>query len=478
MDVLTRGFAFAPVFALSLIYAPITLAQGRPMAVEAVPLTIQPGAALHVALGKSVRVKDAGVAVEGRIVEPIYVFDRMVIPAGSQILGRVASVESVSRGRRALAIANGDFTPLRQAHVDFDTLVLKDGTRLPLHTAVSQGIPNVVHLTAGGKAKKKGRLSGAVDQAEQRAKDEVHRHIEQLKAPGKWERLKAAMAAQLPYHRQWLPAGMQFTAELTAPLEFSKAEPAEPTPIALAQLGGEIPQGSVVHVLLMTPLTSATDHLGSPVRAVVSEPVFSSDHHLILPAGARLQGSVTEVVPARRLHRNGRLRFMFRQIELSPGAPRKVEASLEGIDAAAGAHVKLDAEGGAHAVTPKTNVIAPAIDVVLAASSLDGLDPHRRLHPDFHQGPDTAGGTVRGGAGFGLIGSVIGLAAHYRPISAGFAFYGAGWSVYTHFVARGADVVFLKNTPMEIRFGTHESPPSPDPNKMFAPQKATAAGSL
>ena len=61
---------------------------------------------------------------------------------------------------------------------------------------------------------------------------------------------------------------------------------------------------------------------------------------------------------------------------------------------------------------------------------------------------------MRGGAGFGLVGSVIGLVAHYRPISAGFAFYGAGWSVYSHVVARGTDVVFPKNTPMEIRFGT------------------------
>ena len=124
--------------------------------------------------------------------------------------------------------------------------------------------------------------------------------------------------------------------------------------------------------------------------------------------------------------------------------------------------MKLDEEGGAHAVTPKTNIIRPAVDVVLALGSLDGLDPHRRLDPDFHQGPDTAGGAVRGGAGFGLVGGVIGLAAHYRPISAAFAFYGAGWSVYTHLVARGIEVVFLKNTPMEIRFGTHEaSAPAP-----------------
>jgi hypothetical protein len=172
-----------------------------------------------------------------------------------------------------------------------------------------------------------------------------------------------------------------------------------------------------------------------------------------------LQGSVTQANPARQLHRNGKLRFTFRQVDVTPGQPRRVEATLEGIDSSAGAHLKLDDEGGASAVTPKTNMIAPAIDVVLAGTSLDGLDPHRRLHPNFHQGPDTVGGTLRGGAGFGLVGSLIGLAAHFRPVSTTFAFYGAGWSVYTHFFARGTDVVFAKDTPMEIGFGTHQGVP-------------------
>jgi hypothetical protein len=299
--------------------------------------------------------------------------------------------------------------------------------------------------------------------------------VEEVKAPGKWQRLKSASAAQLPFRRQSLPAGTQFTAELTAPLEFGKMEPPAHT---LGQVGGEIPPASVVHVSLVTPLSSGVDRVGTPVRAVVSEPVFSSSHQLILPAGARLEGDVTQVMPARLWHRNGQLRFLFRRIELPAEKPRKVEASLEGVEAEAGAHMKLDAEGGAHAVTPKTNMIAPAVDVVLAVSSLDGLDPHRKLHPDFHQGPDAVGGTLRGGAGFGLVGGIIGLAAHYRPVSATFAFYGAGWSVYTHFVARGNDVAFPKNTPMEIRFGTHEEPPSRVSNKkVFATQSGGAPGS-
>src|ERR1700692_2132413 len=127
----THRYSLRILFTLFLVvHLRLAPAQETKIAAEATPLTVQPGVALHVALVKPVPVKKSGVAVEGRLVEPIFVFDRMVIPAGSQILGRVASVEGVSRKKRALAIANGDFTPLRKAHVDFDTLALQDGTRL------------------------------------------------------------------------------------------------------------------------------------------------------------------------------------------------------------------------------------------------------------------------------------------------------------------------------------------------------------
>lgn len=455
MKMTARGLS-AVLTALSL-WTGAAAAENPPNTTTTIPLTVQAGVPLEVALTKALPVKRAGVPVEGRVVEPVYVFDHLVIPAGSEILGHVTQVDNASRKRRALAMANGNFSPIRKAHLEFDTLVLNDGTRIPLRTAVSQGTLNVVHLAAGEKGKKKkGRVGQAIDQARQEVKDREQQAMEEARAPGKMKRVEAALSAQLPYHRPSLPAGTRFTAELKAPLEMGTENP---VPSELDHLGGEIPPGSVVHVRLMTALSSATDHKGAPVQAVVSEPVFSPDHHLILPEGAHLEGFVTQAVPARRLGRNGQLRFMFRQIDMPSAAPRQVEASLQGVDAASGAHLQLDSEGGAHAVTPKTKYIAPAIDVLLATSSLDGLDPHnhRRIEEGLGpQGPDVAGGAVRGAAGLGLVGSVIGLVAHYRPVSACFAFYGAGWSVYTHIAARGNDVVFAKNTPMEIRFGTHE----------------------
>jgi hypothetical protein len=422
------------------------------------------GVPLHVVLEKPVPIKHPDVPVEAQVIDPIFVFDHLVIPSGSRVLGRVTKVESASRKQRGLAIANGNFSPLRKAQVDFHTLALKDGTRLTVHTVVTQGAPRMVHLVAGEQGKKKGRVSQAVDQARQQAKAREQETVNEIRAPGKIQRVKARLWAEFPYHRPKLAAGTHFTAELTTPLEFGSEDP---SPKQWERLGAEIPPGSSVHVRLVTPLSSATDHQGSPVKAVVSEPVFSPDQQLIVPEGARLEGIVTQAHPARRLSRNGQLRFTFREMELASGAPRQVHGTLESIDAASDSHVELDAEGGAHSITPKSKFIAPAIDVLLATSSLDGLDPHNRRRIEEgrgSQGPDVGGGVVRGGAGFGLVGSVVGLVAHYRPVSACFAFYGAGWSVYTHIVARGTNVVFPKNTTMELRFGSREGQKSTPAN--------------
>lgn len=463
-----RVYVFAACLAMLCCGVRIDFAQDGPTGPDALPLTIPVGAPLHIILTKKVPVKRPGVPVEGKVAENIYVFDRLVIPAGSLVTGQVTKVDSAPRKQRALAIANGNFTPLRHAHVDFNTLMDADGKRIPLQTNVSQGGPAMVRMVAGGnEKKKKGRVASKVDEIHQQVLDREQAAINNVTSPGKLQRLKAALSARLPYHRLCLPVGATFTAELKAPLTFGVETP---LPQQFEKIGGPIPAGSLVHVRMITPLSSATDHRDTPVRAVVSQPLFSSNHILILPEGARLNGIITEAVPARHFGRNGQLRFTFRQLELSSGVRHKVEASLQGVDAASGSHLQLDAEGGAHAVTPKTNYVMPAIDVFLAATSLDLDKDHGVNGAATGQGADYGGAGVRGGASLGLAGAVITLLAHSRPVSAGFAFYGAGWAVYSHFVARGVDVVFPKNTPMEIRFGTHDGSAPAPPGNHFVSQ--------
>jgi len=459
-------FASSVYLAILGCYMPVSFAQDPSTAPGPLPLTVQAGTPLHIALTNKVPVKNSGVPVEGKVVENVYVFDHLVIPAGSRVSGQVATVEGAPRKQRALAIANGNFTPVRQAHVDFNTLVEADGQRIPLQTAVSLGGPSMVHLTAGeGAKKKKGKVASEVDQIHQEVKNQEQAAIDNVTAPGKMQRMKSALSARLPYHHPSLPVGTSFTAELKTPLAFGAETP---TPQQLEKMGGPIPPGSIVHIRLLTPLSSATDNRDTAVRAMLSQPLFSSNHALILPEGARLNGTVTEAVPARRFARNGQLRFTFHQLEVTSGAVRKVEASLQAIDSTSEGHLQLDTEGGAHAVTPKSSYVMPAIDIFLATTSLDLDAGHHAIQSSaVGHGPDYAGAAVRGGASLGFAGAIISLLAHSRSVSAGFAFYGAGWAVYSHFVARGSDVIFPMNTPMEIRFGTHQETPPASTSKHF-----------
>ena len=467
---------FTPSVSLAIFFCccvPAGFAQNSPPVPAVLPLTVTAGTPIQIAITKKLTVKHAGVPVEGSVVENIYVFDHLVIPAGSRVMGVVTKVDNAPPKERVLAIANGDFTPLRHAHVDFNTLVEADGRRVRLQTDVLQGAPSMVHMVAGGTEKhKKGRVASKVEAVHQQVLNQEEAAIDNVTAPGKVQRLKAALLARLPYHRPSLPVGTNFTAELKNPLTFGSETHA---PRQLEKMGSAIPPGSLVHVRLVSALSSATDRRDAPVLAVISQPLFSSEHALILPEGARLNGTVTDVIPARLFARNGQLRFMFRQLQMPSGVNRKVEASLQGVAADSQGHLQLDAEGGAHAVTPKTNYVMPAIDVFLAATSLD-LDGDHGLHGGaVGRGADYGGAGIRGAASLGFAGAVVTLLAHSRAVSAGFAFYGAGWTVYSHFVARGVDVVFPKNTPMEIRFGTHDGSSPASAGNRFVSEAAKPA---
>jgi hypothetical protein len=58
--------------------------------------------------------------------------------------------------------------------------------------------------------------------------------------------------------------------------------------------------------------------------------------------------------------------------------------------------------------------------------------------------------------GFKLVGVALGLAAHSRALGYTMGGYGAGMSVYSHFIARGHEVVFPKHTAMEIGIGRRQ----------------------
>jgi hypothetical protein len=418
-----------------------------------IPLSVPAGTPIQLALDEEVRIRKVGQPLNAHTVEPIYAFDKLVIPVGTAITGEITRIEPVSNGKRTLAALDADFTPSHAIDVTFTELILADGKHIPVHTVVTPGSGQVIQfLTAANEKEPKGVKDEAAEKAKE-AKEEAKREwdaaMQQVKQPGKFHKVERYAVAQLPIHPQYIDAGTVYFAELQEPLDFG-AEPL--TPEMAASLGATPPPGSFVRTLLTTPLNSASTPKGAPVEAILSQPLFDGTR-LILPQGCRLRGSVVQVQPARYMSRNGQLRMVFHELLPPEGAggeivAQKVEANLEGVQAAAADNVSLDAEGGAQAGSPKSRYLLTTISIGLAAVSA-GV------------GGDTLGDTTEraagGAGGFKLIGIALGAGIHSQPFGMAMGALGAARSVYVHFIARGHEVVFPKNTAMQIGIGTRQS---------------------
>jgi hypothetical protein len=435
-----------------------------------IALTVPKGAAIQVALDKEVRVQKVGQVVRGHVVEPIYAFDKLVIPVGAEVTGHITKIEILSAARRTAAALDTDFSPTRKLDLTFDELVLADGKRISLHTNVTPGSGQVIQFViADDKSSKKTAKDEASEKAKQakaQARESWNNAMKQVTQPGKMHRIERYAIARLPVHPQYIDAGTVYFAELEEPLDFGSEAL---TPEKASTLG-VLQTTSFVRARLVTPLSSATTPNGAEVDAVLSQPLFDGDH-LILPQGSHLKGSVVQAAPARYMSRNGKLRIVFHELALPDGVQQKVDTSLEGIQAGKGQDVKLDSEGGAEATSSKSRYAMTAISVGLAAASFGG-------DRDAPGGGNPAGNTsnrVAGGAGgFKLIGIILGLTVHSRAFGAAMGAYGAGMSVYVHFIARGHDVVFPKNTAMQISVATLPAAPE----RKAAQEAAPSATSL
>jgi hypothetical protein len=428
-------------------------------------LKISAGTPLRIAIDRRTRISQEGELVYGRLVETVYAFDHPVIPAGTVAVGRVTKIGPMSGAKRALAYANGNFSPFHEYAVGFETLTLPDGKHLAIKTEVSAGTAEVVHLLAHPAEEKQKNAAGrATDRAKnetankvQEAKGEVHDTWETLTGPGKLQRLKRLLLSQSPYRRQYLEPGTRFNAALTQPLDFGEEVR---TKEELAAIGSAPLPGSLLHARLVAEVSSETASRGSPVAAVLTEPLYSADHKLVLPADSRLIGEVLQAKPARKLHHNGELRVIFDRIETPGGIRQGMQGSLEGMEVDRAAHMKMDEEGGAHATDSKTRYLSTGLTILLAAAA---------SHPDAEHGTTDAAGdpgvrTAAGGSGFRLAGAVISLAAKSTVVSMVFAAYGSSTSLYSNFLSRGREVVLPKDTPLEIGFGNPHpaaSPPQP-----------------
>jgi len=457
---------------------------------QSIPLTVPAGVPLRLYLTKRV-LKRLDAPVKAKLAGAVYAFDREVIPSGTQAIGHVSRLESVSKWQRARAILGGDFTPLHAAEIEFTSLKLPDGREIQLQTTSSAGLNSIFPIRPPKQPSPNAQSAGGVvGTTKQKIKDQKDAQIDRIKGipdlvrgTDKREWLSDYLMSRLPYHPQYVRSRTRFDAELAAPLNFGSVTVDGDS---LALLGSQPAAGSVVHARLLTPLDSASSAQGQKVEAVLEQPLFSADHKLVLPEGTQVDGSVVVTKRAGWFHRGGRLRFNFQNLELPdvaqfrmppattaptqapPTEEKRLLLRTQGtLSAAEGdkAPVKVDGEGAVQATESKTRFIGTAVALLVARAAGD-MDPIRAPSVGGSRGAiigqsqNVAGRTLGGGLGFGLLGTIA--AQSSRTVGAAFGYYGLAWSVFSTVVARGPEVQFDKNAVVDIGFNTRAGKPESD----------------
>src|SRR5579863_7661073 len=74
-----------------------------PAEVRTIALTVPNGTPLQIALDNEVRVRKVDQPIHGSVLQPIYVFDHLVIPAGTQAAGHIVAIAPVPGRTRVLS---------------------------------------------------------------------------------------------------------------------------------------------------------------------------------------------------------------------------------------------------------------------------------------------------------------------------------------------------------------------------------------
>lgn len=407
----------------------LLLTIGSSTAVLAQTIILPSGTAARAQLSKSSSVHN-GRKVSAKLLDPVYLGDRLVLPAGTSLQGNIDDL-TPDRKRRIRARFNGDFTPFHQSHVRFHALTLPSGQIVPIETTQEMGSV-VVHLMSPQTS---GKAGSYLRQAWTVAKDDAKRSVKVFTGPDKGERLQRFAYSQLPYHPEKLYKGVAYGFEFARPVEIPLPQELSVVPsVPPAPTGGQ----TNLRAYLKTPISSRETKLGTSIEAVVAEPYFDASRNLTIPQGATLLGAVTQAKPARWFGRSGKLRFAFKQVMLPEGEAEAIQGTPAAVGADKSQELTMDAEGGVKAA-PKDRFIRPLLLAYLAGYASEG------------DGGNSLGGDALASNSFGLVGRIAGIAGGAPNLALGIGYYAVATSSYDSFIAKGPDVVFPRNTRLEIQ---------------------------
>ena len=391
-------------------------------------VVIPSGTAARAKLVKTASVHN-GQELTAKLIDSIYLGTTLAIPAGTLVQGQIVSL-TADKKRRIRGGLNGDFTPFHQSHVQFHSLTLPRGVTVPIETTQEMGSV-VVQLNAPQAPGRKGsyprRAWGVV-------KGDAKRTWAIFSGPDKGERLQRFAYGQLPYHPEKLYKGVAFAFEFAKPVEVP-VELANSIP-RVEPLAGGVPTN--LRAYLKTPINSRQTLVGTAIEAVVAEPYSDASRDLTIPQGARLLGTVTQANAARWFGRSGKLRFAFKQVRMPEGEAQAIQGTPAAVGAEKTLELSMDAEGGVKAA-PKDRLLRPLLLAYLANYATEG------------DGGNSLGGDALASNSFGLAGRIAGIAGGSPNLALGIGYYAVGMSSYDSFIAKGPDVVFPRNTRVEIQ---------------------------
>jgi hypothetical protein len=322
--------------------------------------TVPAGAILRMELSGPVNVSHLkpGSELNGRLARPLYVYDRALIPAGSEVHVVVAKVEKEKLAEkkgfteridelRSFGLSRHNFYDVTLRSV---TVKLPSGAELPLDLRFIRG-GQEVHLRADDQGQMK--VGGATGK-------DLAQH-----APGVSQITKIRhgkhQAEEYRHPMATLEVEREAKLELAAQPEIPKAS-GEPL---------TIPEGTHADFLLLTELKASEQKQGDNFQARLVEPVFAPDGHLLVPEGSVLDGHIARLERPRRLSRAASMYLAFDRLT-EPGAEaQKVSASLAGADVGKKDPVKMDPEGGLHGKSGAKSLAKRAVVGVVSQQVAD-----------------------------------------------------------------------------------------------------------
>ncbi len=457
----------------SLLLGAVVRAQSSPtLATTPAPAAsesvIPPQTPLAAALKNHIPLK-VGQPIRAELLYPVYAGATELLPRRTVVEGSIVAL-TPARRQRHHAMLRGDFTPFRTPVVQFNSVVLADGKRVPISVGDVTGGAPVVTIAPPPPA-----TGGLLHRSFDRAKAAVHTQVAVFTAPALGDRLRQTLYFALPWHPQRLEKATAWSFETAAPFTLTagetplilpEAKPAKANALMRATAANTAVPGKhdgpptwILEAYLKEDLNSASTPVGTVIHATVAQPIWNPDHSVAVPVGSTLTGSVVSVKPARKWGRAGTLRFAFNKLTLPGAEPHSVQATLTGVDAAG--QLALDSEGQVKPQSP--SIVMPLVLALLAAHTFD--------EDGGGGGASQFGRDGAGANGFGLLGVGVGLAAQSAAVAAGIGYYGAALTVYDRYLTRGKEVAFARNTRLNVETtARHSEAMKPNAERTTSPR--------